>query len=553
MKRRFDANLPANLLDRAFPFHFALNEAGSIVAAGPRFAEIAGDYRSSESFFTLEAIDSPVPIHDYDALRRADGELQVVRLAMLGGILLRGEFMHDADSGIIRFLGHPWITDLSELADQGLGLADFPANAGVADLLVLLQARNNAVADMRRLNDRLKETSDELASRNEELERELEHRGRLEEQLLQSQKMEAIGQLASGVAHDFNNVLLAVSGHATLGLNADRVEDAIRHFESIIEAGDRAADITARLLVFARRRRLQSEDLDLADAVRDSISLLDPLLEDRCTLELELDTEPMGIRADPMAIAQVIVNLVMNARDAMPKGGPVSLRTRRDSSEDSVACTSGERPAGTWAVLEIEDLGEGIDEATMPRIFEPFFTTKELGEGTGLGLATVWWIIERSGGFIDVRTEVGNGTRFMLYLPAVEPPRKAVGAATGSGGAEVGPAGRMLFVEDDELVRRAIVGLLEASGWSVEAVTTGPDAVDALDRAKWDYDVVVTDISIPGLSGRELARHIHQHRPELPVVLVSGVDTEESGDGRTATLLKPFTIEELERKIRRLG
>ncbi|MCP4497704.1 MAG: hypothetical protein GY825_13095, partial [Phycisphaeraceae bacterium] len=302
MKRRFDANLPANLLDRAFPFHFALDEAGSIVAAGPRFAEIAGDYRSSESFFTLEAIDSPVPIHDYDALRRADGELQVVRLAMLGGILLRGEFMHDADSGIIRFLGHPWITDLSELADQGLGLADFPANAGVADLLVLLQARNNAVADMRRLNDRLKATSDALASRNEELERELEHRGRLEEQLLQSQKMEAIGQLASGVAHDFNNVLLAVSGHATLGLNADRVEDAIRHFESIIEAGDRAADITARLLVFARRRRLQSEDLDLADAVRDSISLLDPLLEDRCTLELELDTEPMGIRADPMAI-----------------------------------------------------------------------------------------------------------------------------------------------------------------------------------------------------------------------------------------------------------
>ena len=127
------------------------------------------------------------------------------------------------------------------------------AQPGVADLLVLLQARNNAVADMRRLNDRLKETSDELASRNQELERELEHRGRLEEQLLQSQKMEAIGQLASGVAHDFNNVLLAVSGHATLGLNADRVEDAIRHFESIIEAGDRAADITARLLVFARR------------------------------------------------------------------------------------------------------------------------------------------------------------------------------------------------------------------------------------------------------------------------------------------------------------
>lgn len=544
-----DADLPPRLLDRAFPFHFAVDERGRIVRAGPRLREIGGALDRIESFFALDAIDSPMPIRDFDSLRRAEGELQVVRLPMLGGILLRGEFMHDAEDGVVRFLGHPWITDLSELADQGLGLGDFPVNAGVADLLVLLQARNNAVSDMRRLNGRLKETSEELARRNDELERELEHRGRLEEQLLQSQKMEAIGQLASGVAHDFNNVLLAVSGHATLGLSADRVEDAIRHFESIIEAGKRAADITARLLVFARRRRLQSEYIGLADAVRDSVSLLDPLLEDRCTLELDLDAGDAGIRADPMAVAQVIVNLVMNARDSMPKGGRVMVRTRRAMADASFTCTSGERPAGSWAILEIEDDGDGIDEATLPRIFEPFFTTKDLGEGTGLGLATVWWIVERSDGFVDVKTAPGHGTTISIHFPVTGDPASSIKASGGDGDRPRGGRGRMLLVEDDELVRRAMVGLLEADGWTVEALEAGDQAISMLERMDWSYDVVVTDLSLPGVDGRELARRVHERRPETPVVLMSGSDPGEAMKGRTAMLAKPFTMAELNTAI----
>lgn len=549
MSRDVEANLPPRLLDRAFPFHFAVDERGRIVRAGPRFEEIAGPSDGMGSFFSLDAIDSPMPIRDFESLRRAEGELQVVRLPALGGILLRGEFMDDADAGVVRFLGHPWITDLSELAGQGLGLDDFPVNAGVADLLVLLQARNNAVADMRRLNDRLKETSDELASRNVELERELANRERLEGQLLQAQKMEAIGQLASGVAHDFNNVLLAVSGHATLGLNATRIEDAARHFESIIEAGDRAADITARLLVFARRRRLEITDIDLSEAVRESVRLLEPLLEERFQLEIDMETRVTGIRGDSMAIQQAIVNLVVNARDAMAKGGVIVIRTRRDHEASPVTLSGGERPPGEWAVIQIEDEGVGIDESVLPRIFEPFFTTKDLGQGTGLGLATVWWIVERSGGFVDVETVPGRGTTISVHLPVAAVPLRAADASEAGDHGKGDGRGRMLFVEDDELVRRAMVGLLEADGWDVEAVETGDLAISSLSRADWSYDVVVTDLAIPGVDGREIGRRVHAHRPETPVILVSGCDSEEILEGRTAMLLKPFTIEELNAAI----
>lgn len=544
----FDANLPPKLLDRAFPFHFAVDERGRIVHAGPRFREIAGELDGIGSFFALDAIDSPIPIRDIDSLRRSEGDLQVVRIPVLGGILLRGEFMSDVENGIVRFLGHPWITDLSQLADQGLGLGDFPVNAGVADLLVLLQARNNAVADMRRLNDRLKETSDELAGRNFELERELENRKRLQHQLLQSQKMEAIGQLASGVAHDFNNVLLAVSGHATLGANARRLDDAIRHFESIIEAGDRAADITARLLVFARRRRLEIVDIDLAEAVRESVLLLDPLLEERYELRIDMEPGYTVIRADSMAIQQVIVNLVVNARDAMAGGGVIVIRTRRHREGSVVTLSGGERPAGDWVVIEVEDEGIGIDDSVLPRIFEPFFTTKDLGEGTGLGLATAWWIVERSGGVVDVKTMPGHGTTIAIHLPVTTIRSSSTGKFAGDDG-EIGGRGRMLFVEDDELVRRAMVGLLAADGWDVEAVESGDRAISLLEGADWSYDVVVTDLAIPGVDGREIARRVHERRPEMPVVLMSGCDPQHDLEGRIATLLKPFTIAELNTAI----
>lgn len=405
------------ILDRAFPFHFGVDADGRIVVSGRRLAALAGDGLKNVSFFELNAIETPLPVRDFESLRKTDGEMQIVNLPMLDGIQLRGEFIHDEHSELMRFLGHPWISDLSELAGQGLRLQDFPANAGVAELLVLLQAKNNSMEDMRRLANRLRDASAELKGRNQELEKELRTRAVLEDQLLQSQKMEAIGQLASGVAHDFNNVLLAISGHATLGATAGDLTAAVRHFDAIQEASDRAAGITARLLVFARRRRLEVGDIELAEAVRESRSLLEPLLGDRVKLEIELDPEAQGVKADPVALQQVIVNLVVNARDAMPSGGAITIRTRIERNESPVPMFGADRPPGTWSIIEVEDHGVGIDEATFPRIFEPFFTTKDLGEGTGLGLSTVWWIIERCSGTIDVQTRMGSGTTISVHLP----------------------------------------------------------------------------------------------------------------------------------------
>ena len=541
--------LAPGILDRAFPFHFGVDREGMVVVSGPRLAALAGDQLKDVSFFDLKALETPLPVRDFEELRTTDGEMQIVNLPMLGGIRLRGEFIHDEHSRLMRFLGHPWITDLSELAVQGLRLQDFPANAGVAELLVLLQARNNSVEDMRRLTSRLRDASSELEGRNKELERELKTRAELEDQLAQSQKMEAIGQLASGVAHDFNNVLLAISGHATLGANAGDLAAAARHFDAIQEASARAADITARLLVFARRRRLELTELDLTVVVRESVSLLEPLLGDRVKLAIELDPEAQGVRADPVALQQVIVNLVVNARDAMPSGGAITIRTRIERSDSPVPMFGADRPPGTWSVIEVEDHGVGIDEGVLPRIFEPFFTTKNLGEGTGLGLSTVWWIIDRCSGVIDVQTQPTSGTRISVHLPnciVADRPYWKKDASKNT----VSTGQRMLLVEDDDLVRRALVEMLEIEGWFVMGVATATAALEALRRETVPFDVLVTDLSLPGMAGQELARQVKIEYPGLKIILVSGYDSIQQGlEANLNVLVKPFTIAELEAVI----
>ncbi len=545
-----DKLLAPTILDRAFPFHFGIAADGRVVVAGPRLSALAGDRLKDISFFDLNAIETPVPIRDFESLWKTDGEMQIVVLPMLDGIRLRGEFIQDEHSQLMRFLGHPWITDLSELAGQGLRLQDFPANAGVAELLVLLQAKNNSVEDMRRLADRLRDASFELEGRNRDLERELEMRAELEDQLLQSQKMEAIGQLAGGVAHDFNNVLLAISGHATLGASSKDLNAAIRHFDAIQEASARAADITARLLVFARRRRLEVGDLDLVKAVEESRSLLEPLLEDRVSLVVEFDPDAQGVRADSVALQQLILNLVVNARDAMPEGGTITIRTRLERSESSVPMFGADRRPGVWSVIEVEDHGVGIDESDLPRIFEPFFTTKDLGEGTGLGLSTVWWIVERCSGVIDVQTRKGKGTTVSVHLPssAIPAPVGAIGEVPSATGMK---DRRMLLVEDDDLVRPALTEMLKIAGWSVKSVSTASEALEALQNEPVPFDVLVTDLSLVGMTGRELARQAETRHPDLKTILISGSSPESLPEGseQGEVLTKPFTIKELEAAI----
>ncbi len=546
MSSEDDEFLSSEILDRAFPFHFAVNERGHIIRSGPRLQEIGGDLLKSQSFFEMKALDSPLPIRNFKDLLSIDGEMQVVELPFLNGIRLRGQFIYENHTELMLFLGHPWITDLSELEGHGLMLHDFPANSGVAELLILLQARNNSVREMRDLTARVRDASNQLEIRNQDLESELKNRALLEEQLLQSQKMQAIGQLASGVAHDFNNVLLAISGHATLGQATSDADTAKRHFSAIQEASTQAADITARLLVYARQKQIKIVNINLEKVLNESIVMIGPLMSDDVKIEIELDPHANDVRSDPVALQQVIVNLIVNARDSMQTGGSIIVRTRHEDSDIATSMFGGSRPRGSWNIIEVEDHGIGMDEATLSRIFEPFFSTKEIGKGTGLGLSTVWGIIERSAGYIDVISKPGSGTTFSIHLPSTSNSEVHLSPTPTTPTSVSGR--RMLLVEDDELVRRTITEVLSYASWSVVSAACGEDALHALESAVEPFDVLVTDLSMPGMSGRELGKAVRISHPTLKIIYVSGFDPEyDDPEAESITILaKPFTIDDLE-------
>ena len=522
----------AVLLDRAFPFHFALDVDGRFVEGGPRFREIAGNAIDEHGFFDFDAIDGPKSARDFESLRRIDGEVNVVDLPFLGGIRLRGEFVIDPDhSGILRFIGHPWLTGIDDLADLGLDLDDFPPHSGISDMLVNLQMREAVNKDLKRLTASLRE-------RTKDLEVELETRARLEERLQQSQKMEALGRLAGGIAHDFNNALTAISGHASMGSMTGEIDDAHRHLEAIQNAAARAADITGRLLAFARRKRIELQPADIGGIVESADRMLQPLLGSKVRFEVEQESEGREVFTDPAILQQAIVNLVLNARDASPADGLVRLRTWHEYDESVRMIQGNERRPGDWIVIEVSDSGDGIPPEVRDRIFEPFFTTKSLGEGTGLGLSTVWWITERSGGVVDVDSVPGKGTSFRLHLPAV---------ADHSTTAEVRSAGkgRLLLVEDHEPTRLVTADLLASRGWTVECADSAEAALERFDRSLNPFEVLVADVVLGGMDGHQLADVMRTRQPWLRVVLVSAMGPPKEGSQRLPVLSKPFTIESL--------
>ena len=534
------------LLDRAFPFHFAVDQAGRIVDAGPRLREIAGDRLDDLDFFSGRFVDLPFRITDLAALRSEEGGISVVSLPSLDGIRLRGEFVADAalPEAPVRFLGHPWIGSLQELQSQGLRLDDFPPHSGLSDMLVMLQSRESANADLRRL-------AADLRERGRRLEEELSNRERLEAQLQHAQRMEAMGRLAGGVAHDFNTALTAIGGHASLGRMSSTHDDARRHLEAISEAARRASEITARLLGFARRQPIAIESVDVETAVSEARALLDPLLGARTPLEVEIGEAMPGVLSDANRLQQAIVNLVINARDASPEGGVIRIGTRVETTEDPSVLRFGERPAGHWVIIEVEDQGTGMTDTVVEHAFEPFFTTKELGEGTGLGLAMVWSLVERSGGFIDLRTSSEEGTRLALHLPAALIEEVAVDPDDGSESCpvadSVGDGRRLLLVEDDPQALTAMTQLLESAGFRVEPVLSAEAATAVVDRAEEPFDVLVTDVVLSGISGDRLADTLKLRQPWLRVVFITGYDRSQVLKGRDGdvVLSKPFSIEEL--------
>lgn len=384
---------------------------------------------------------------------------------------------------------------------------------------------------------------------------DITERKELEAQFRQAQKMEAVGRLAGGVAHDFNNLLTAILGCAdllleTLGPEAPEREDV----GEIRKAARRAADLTRQLLAFSRQQVLEPQVLDLNVLVPNLEKLLHRLIGEDIELRTALGTRLGAVKADPGQLEQVIVNLAVNARDAMPDGGRLTIETSNIELDETYAAEHFPTQPGSYVLLAVTDTGTGMDAETKSHIFEPFFTTKGLGKGTGLGLATVYGIVKQSGGYLWVYSEPGRGTSFKIYLPRVmetpEPARPAQGAAVSLRGSET-----ILLVEDDEMVRTLTRRLLEANGHTVLLASRGEEALELLRDLKTRIHLLVTDVVMPGMSGRDLADQVQTLRPGIKVLYLSGYTDDaivrhgvlEPG---VSFLQKPFTADILARKVR---
>jgi PAS domain S-box-containing protein len=384
--------------------------------------------------------------------------------------------------------------------------------------------------------------------------RDITARERLEGQLRQAQKMEALGRFAGGVAHDFNNLLTAIQGYTSLIMMDLAPHDPHREdLEEIRKASERAAALTRQILAFSRRHVVEPMTIDLNQTIMDLERLVPRLIGEDVAVVIALDPALAPVRADPRQLEQVILNLVVNARDAMPDGGRLTLETASDLISDSDPRASPDLPPGPYAVLTVSDTGTGMDPAIVPNIFDPFFTTKEPGRGTGLGLATVYGIVKQAGGHVEVETAPGEGASFRLYFPAAAG-EGATAVLTVAGGP--GPRGSetVLLVEDEESVRVFASKALEKQGYRVLQARHGRDALLRLSQHDGPVHLVITDIVMPEMGGSELARRLAGEHPELPVLFMSGyTDDEVAQRGLGAEqgfLQKPFTSDGLARKVR---
>jgi PAS domain S-box-containing protein len=359
-----------------------------------------------------------------------------------------------------------------------------------------------------------------------------------ESQLLQAQKLESIGRLAGGIAHDFNNMLFAIRGYAEM-LAEDLAPEARAQFDfdlarrnaqAIEEAADRAANLTMQLLAFSRRQAVTARVVDINGAVTAMVPMLQRLISEQVELRLGLDPLAGRIDADPGQLDQILMNLVVNARDAMPDGGRIGIETGNVVFDEAYAMEQFAVEPGEFVLLAVSDTGHGMDRETREHIFEPFFTTKEVGRGTGLGLATIYGIVQQARGHIWLYSEPGRGSTFKLYFPRADVAAAAVAD-------EAGPAGRIepvtrgtvLLVEDDPTVRDMTRAVLRRGGWNVIEAADGTEALQLMESMVHPLDALVTDVVMPGISGMVLAERVMDRDPGITVVLLSGY-TEETLD-----------------------
>jgi PAS domain S-box-containing protein len=389
---------------------------------------------------------------------------------------------------------------------------------------------------------------------SERKEAELARAG-LEEQLRQSQKLESVGRLAGGVAHDFNNLLTVINGYCALLIEELNAPEKQRSYaEAIRKAGERATSLTKQLLAFSRKQVIAPRVLDLNAAIRESAPMLQRLIGEDIELHTRLEESLGMVMADPDQIHQVLMNLAVNARDAMPDGGKLDIVTANaDAGEEGGAATHPDALPGRYVLMSVSDTGSGMDAAIRQHIFEPFFTTKEAGKGTGLGLSTVYGIVRQSGGWIDVRSAVGAGSSFQIYLPRLDgcpaPERIAIGAPADGGNETI------LVVEDQTAVRSFTKAVLKRYGYRVIEASSGEEATAAAERHAGQIHLLLTDVVLPGVNGKDLSEQLSAVRGDMKVLFMSGYTADVIAhhgvlNRGVAFLQKPFTPDELAEKVR---
>jgi nitrogen-specific signal transduction histidine kinase/CheY-like chemotaxis protein len=381
----------------------------------------------------------------------------------------------------------------------------------------------------------------------------------LEEQLRQAHKMEAIGRLAAGVAHDFNNMLTVIGGYTSMQLGRSKLQaDTEKAFGRIKLAAERGSLLTKSLLTFSRKQPVKRVSLDVAEAVTGLRNLLTGMVGETIQLEVICEAKTRRVCADPSSVHQIVMNLVLNAREAMPDGGSMTVQVTSSQVSPEEALVSPDRRPGEFLVLSVTDAGCGMDRETMARIFEPFFTTKPFGHGAGLGLATVYGLVEQHDGWVEVASEPGRGSRFRVFLP-FETREEAEAPERGTSRYQKPANGRaesVMVVEDEPEVRELLVSLLRHQGYRVEQASSGAEALHTWNRFGTEFDLLLTDMVMPGgVSGSKLARSLLRQKPDLKVIYTSGysrdaIANEHALQEGANFLAKPFSPDRLYQTVR---
>jgi len=500
------------------------------------------------------------------ALRRSEWRYRSLVQSSVYGIYrasLEGKFL-DVNPALIAMLGYESPEELLAL-DPQKDVFEFPEEhtrlieefrrSGRMDGIEAKWKRKNSTVITVRISGRAVSNADEPADVLEAIVEDVTERRVLEDQFRQAQKMEAVGRLAGGVAHDFNNLLMVISGYTEVMLGQLQSDHPLyQKAQAIQQASDRATTLTRQLLAFSRKQMLELKIVDVNAVVQDMERLLRPLIGENIEFVTRLAPGAGCTRADAGQLEQVLMNLVVNSKDAMPSGGQIMIETRHITLDDA---HRGEQPfilPGRYVLLAVIDNGVGMDRETQSRIFEPFFTTKEKGKGTGLGLSTVYGIIKQSGGYVMAHSEVGRGTTFNIYLPRAEEPAEANLAAPASRTA-VGGSETVLLVEDEESVRLLVRETLAAKGYRVLEAENGQSGLAVAAAHSGTIDLIITDVVMPGMSGRELADQLVATRPAIKVLYLSGytedaIVSEGTIESGKAFLQKPFTLQSLSKKVR---